>query len=177
MRHIHCYRGAVAALSAFALAACGHDRGTAPDATPDLEVVSVQSDVSSESGLARDNRHAIWQIVASLKCNLPCKPGGAGLSGSWILFDDGTGVGTITGLGFPVASHEFWDITEWTTRPGVAGDQTIFFLGGTIYIPDVKETFPIPTPFQLFVAAIEGHYSAPPGFGGDIVQAQVIRLP
>jgi len=187
MLDIHCYRGGVAALSAIALAACAHDSGMAPDGAPDREVVSVRSNLaveptpatlSSESVLAQDDRQAIWQIAVSFKCNLPCEPGGGGISGSWILFNDGTGVGTITFHGFPGASHHFWNITEWTTGPGVAGDQTIFFLGGTRYIPDVKETVPIePIPFQLFVAAIEGHYSAPPGFGGNIAQAQVIRLP
>lgn len=115
--------------------------------------------LAEQDARAADPGKALWQITISGKCNQPCDPTPQGVSAQFKLYADGTGEGNVTGLGFPVAGHQGWDVDGWTIVPDGAGVKRFVFTGGTITIPSAQLEFPIsPLPFFTFIPAAVGHH-------------------
>jgi hypothetical protein len=109
-------------------------------------------------------RTAAWRISGFQRCPENCAPFGArGASGTFVLYTDGTGTGSLELFGIVWGSHEIWVIDRWSIGEGSAGPQTLILEEGIRYVPDGWMSVPFP-PLDLGIPAEEGQFSAGGGF-------------
>jgi hypothetical protein len=98
-----------------------------------------------------------WKITMAFHCATGCP---------WVarayemsLYQDGTGTWERTDVGAPSASHLKYAF-DWFVGNGGAGGDSLFLKDVTMYIPDTKEAFFLPGPYDSGIELLRGHYDA-----------------
>jgi hypothetical protein len=143
-----------------------------PPQAPDFEGRTPAGSLLDPAG-----RTAAWRITGVQRCPENCAPFGAwGASGTFVLYTDGTGTGSLELFGIVWGSYEIWVIDRWAIREGSAGPATFILEEGTRYVPDGWMAWPFPS-LDLGIPAEEGRFSAGGGFGAYRFGARVTALP